>query len=246
MGVFINFMTFTVFDFLVFAIMGFFGFLGLFKGFIKELFSIISWVVAALLTIIIRPVIASLIAKKINAPFVADLISNSFLFAFSLIVVSIITSRVADSLGKTVPTSVNAPLGLAIGSIKGYLLASLVFAGLFAIFSDGGDMRERTGPNWFGQSQTYIPLSFGGEALKPLADAFFGNFSSEEVIQYQEEEGDEESPKNKINDMIDKKIDETLERKKEEMKDKLKTNEAASYSEEQMRRMDRLIDSYVN
>lgn len=220
----------TFFDFGVLGLTFFFILLGLLRGFVREVFSIINWIAASIATIYLRPVISGMILEKINIPIVADLISNSFLFTTTLIIVSIITSNIARIFRNSVPGPVNVTLGAGFGMVKGYLLSALIFATVFNIYG-GSDLSERVGPEWLQSSQTYRPLSLGAHVIKPLTDALFGSFSENRT-------GTED--KGKILDLIEKK-DEVETKSNSSEGTTLK--EKIGYPKDQIKKMDRLLNT---
>jgi membrane protein required for colicin V production len=221
-------MELTLFDFIIFGILGFFALIGLMRGFVKEIFSIANWIIASIITIYLRPIITGLILTKINIPIVADLISNSFLFTTALILVSIITSNISKGISGIFPTPINVFFGLIFGFFKGYLISALIFSIIISIY---GENKEK--PLWFEESKLYQPLSIGSNFVEPFTNSLFGNLPKKS-----EEENLDETD-SEINSLMDK-IDSVKEKVVSDDVDEDSNN---GYKEDQIKKMDRLIDT---
>jgi membrane protein required for colicin V production len=176
-------MIFTSFDYSILGIIAFFALIGLIRGFIREVFSIMNWVVAAIVTVYLRPILSNLILIKINIPIIADLISNLFLFTATFIFMSIITSNIAKGIADKFTAFVDVPFGLVFGAIKGYILSALIFSIILNIYGN-----KENEPDWFAESKIYQPLSIGAEIVKPFTDSLFGSLSERDQEKEQEDE----------------------------------------------------------
>jgi len=219
-------MELTLFDFIIFGIITFFALIGLMRGLVKEIFSIANWVIASVVTIYLRPVISNLILMKINIPIVADLISNSFLFTTTLIFISIITSNIARNIKNIFPISINVFFGFIFGTVKGYILSALIFAIILNIYGD-----KTTQPDWFTMSKSYEPLSIGADVMKPFTDSLFGSLSEEKSKKPAKKTDEPEEIEDNDSDYP------TQPSKKNS------STEETGYKKEQIKKMDRLIET---
>jgi len=179
---------------------------------------------------------------KINIPIIADLISNSFLFTTTLIFISIITSNIAKVIGNKFPSSINVSFGLIFGTLKGYMLSALAFSIIMNVY--GSSKNE---PEWFSSSKSYQPLLIGSDIIKPFTDSLFGSLS-------EKKSDDDKKPKNEINNFI-KKLEKTkdnlkyLERATEDAAIEEQIEEVIEdegYKKDQIKKMDRLINSITD
>lgn len=237
----------TLFDYIVFGIIGFFTLLGLVRGFIRELSSILSWVGSAFLTVLLRPVFNEVISQKISNPMLSNAVSSFLVFVVAIVALSILISNIARSINAKFPSSINITLGMAFGFTKGFLISSLIFATVLSMFGDTDDLSSKSGPKWLQDSQTYRPLSFGAYLILPFANSMLGEIKQ----QYNTPKVEEDETEN-----FDDKID-TLRRYKEDVDtvnkilDKIDTKkdtdnqnseESGGYKKEQMEKLNRLID----
>ena len=110
--------------------------IGLIRGFLNELISLINWSGSFYLTSKIKPLIIPLLKEKIQIPFLLDIIVNSIVFVSLIITLSILNKYLASKIKKIVPTSTNNGLGFLFGLVKGVLLSSLIIAFLTVIYKN--------------------------------------------------------------------------------------------------------------
>ena len=252
----------TVFDYIVLSIMLFFTFVGLVRGFIRELASLINWVGSGVLTVLLRPLINDLVSHKISNPVVSNIVSSVLIFLIAIIGLSILTSSIAKAINTKFPTSINITLGIAFGFTKGFLICSLIFASIITLFGNSEEMSSKSGPKWLQESETYRPLSFGAYMILPFADSILGQIKEKYSPENEDKESDEKEEKSKddskylrryeklktIDDLIDK--TEKNEEKKTEKNDEKKTensenenaDENGGYKKDQVDKLKHLID----
>lgn len=244
-------MDLTVFDYLIFGIMIFFMLLGLLRGFIRELSSLINWIGSGLLTVLLRPIINTLMSSKISNPVISNMISSTVIFIITIIGLSILTSHLAKIINTKFPSSINITLGLAFGFTKGFLISSFIFATILNLFGDTDNLSLKSGPKWLQDSQTYRPLSFGAYVILPFTDSILGQIKEKySATESKEEKKDELDNKidsmrrykdnyDTINDLLDKK--EKL-KQKEDSKNNIEKKDEGGYKKDQMDKLNHLID----
>lgn len=107
------------------------GLLAMYRGFTREILSILSWIVAAgtvaYFILNHRPV-AEDIAKQIGAPVqIAQVAVGALLFVIVLVVVHLITSRISESILDSNVGMIDRILGLAFGVARGFILIVIPF-----------------------------------------------------------------------------------------------------------------------
>ena len=85
-------------DVILIVIMLISGFLAMVRGFTREVLSIFSWAVAAVAALYLTPKYASMLDPYITNPSVAQIAFAAGVFIITLIVVSLITFRISDSV----------------------------------------------------------------------------------------------------------------------------------------------------
>ncbi len=206
-------MDLTIFDYIIFFIILFFTILGLIRGFIGELTSLVSWCSAILITIKLNPIVSNLIYQKIQNSIFANLSSSGIIFIISIICISIILSRISEKVITKIPTSINLTLGTLIGIIKGILVSTIIFLIILELMiekKDYTDLSQKIGPQWLQNSKSYTMLSFGAYAISPFTNSFLekkadkkvNEIDTKEIVKEENKKiNSEEKVENKINNL---------------------------------------------
>lgn len=110
-----------------------FSFIGLVRGFLSELSSIVNWLGSFYLTAITKPLILPQIEKRISIPLLPDIIVNVVLFVLYIIILSALMNAVVNVAKKILPKSANGFLGFTLGGLKGILISMFVLTGMSMI-----------------------------------------------------------------------------------------------------------------
>lgn len=220
-------MELTLFDYIIFFIIGFFSILGLARGFIGELSSLISWVGAILITMLLNPYLSAIIYAKLNSEVFSNLSSGGIIFTVSIILLSIITSKIDQKITTKIPTSINITLGAFFGLIKGILISTIIFLIIVELFGNTEKLLGKKAPKWLQSSKTYKLLLFSAETISPFTDSFFNKLG--ENYNNMDVNIDKDKEVSKENKEIEK-VEEIIEDK-----DELNTKEIDS-KEENLRR----------
>ena len=206
-------MDLTIFDYIIFFIILFFTILGLIRGFIGELTSLVSWCSAILITIKLNPIVSNLIYQKIQNSIFANLSSSGIIFIISIICISIILSRISEKVITKIPTSINLTLGTLIGIVKGILVSTIIFLIILELMiekKDYTDLSQKIGPQWLQNSKSYTMLSFGAYAISPFTNSFLekkadkkvNEIDTKEIVKEENKKiNSEEKVENKINNL---------------------------------------------
>ena len=199
------------FDIVIATILMFFSFMGLIRGFLKELSSVINWFGSLYLTSIIKPFINPLFEDKIKIPFLLDMVVNIVVFVGLIIIISIITNYLSIILRKLIPATINGGLGFLFGLLKGILLSLLIIAFMRIAYN-------KNLPDYLKNSTIYNKV-LKDEFFVDILYNIFGDFSKESIIKNTNETIDN-TLKN-INENIEN-INETLDEKIENINDGVK------------------------
>jgi membrane protein required for colicin V production len=254
-------------DIALLAMLSIFALLAFLKGFIRDFFSTINLVLAAIISYFLAPVITQLFNKSGNPHIIIDLGIRFVVFIIILIIFSIISSKIAKSLSQKVPDSVDQSMGFAFGFAKGYFIISFIFAVVIYFYSYSTDAKKRSmsrtqivkqeesGPSWLRNSKSYDILSFGADLIQPFIDNI-ANQTQNKLVK-----GVEEKPKDdkesgfdvdkklqKIKGLYKKAMPDDIEEDeiKKDSKDNSFVDEDSGYTEQEIKKMKRLIEIMSN
>jgi membrane protein required for colicin V production len=162
--------------FLLFAV------IGLFRGFLREAVSIGSWYGAFQLTLQLKPITLVFLQRKISTPFLADIISNAFLFVFFMILLTALGNYLVHKINRFLPLLVNGLGGMLVGFLKGGVLAAVLLSCLNILYRNPKIQK----PQWLSTSLAYSYFADGNGKLVAGLEKIFGDL-------IREEKSDEES-----------------------------------------------------
>ena len=126
-------MPITILDLVVLGVIAISALLAAVRGFTREVLAIVSWIAAAAVAWLFHQQLLPLVQQYIPNKTVALVASIAVLFLVTLIVVSIITSRISDFVLDSRIGALDRTLGFIFGSARGLLLCVvgyLLFASL--------------------------------------------------------------------------------------------------------------------
>ena len=158
-------MPITILDGILIFVMLISAGLAMIRGFTREVFSIASWVAAALVTFFywedVLPFVQDYISDK-NLALGASVVG---LFFITLIIVSLITMRISDLILDSRAGPLDRTLGFIFGAVRGLLL--VVIAVLFLNFFIAPDRQ----PVWIAEAKSKPWLdSIGSDILNRLPE----------------------------------------------------------------------------
>jgi membrane protein required for colicin V production len=147
-------------DVILIAIMLISGFLAMVRGFTREVLSIFSWAMAAVAALYFTPKYASLLDPYISNANVAQIVFAACVFIVTLIVVSLITFRVSDSVLDSRVGALDRTFGFIFGLARGFLLVAIVFILFTALARDQ--------PDWVRNARSFPILESTQRAIESL------------------------------------------------------------------------------
>ena len=121
----------TYLDLALVAMMIVSGLLAMYRGFTREVLSILSWIAAAaavLYFVFYQKPLAEQLAQQFSAPLiVAQVAGGALVFLIILIVVHLITARISDSILDSNVGMIDRILGFAFGVVRGFVLIVIPF-----------------------------------------------------------------------------------------------------------------------
>ncbi|MCG8535915.1 MAG: CvpA family protein, partial [Pseudomonadales bacterium] len=115
-------MPITLLDGILLVIMLFSGVLAMIRGFVREVFSIASWVAAAIAAFFLYGYLKPTVLQHISNDTLATAVSAGAVFVVTLLVVSYITMRISDFVLDSRIGALDRTLGFVFGAARGFLL----------------------------------------------------------------------------------------------------------------------------
>lgn len=161
------------FDMAVYSIMFLSCLFAFFRGFVKEILSLIGWIGAAFITVHYFPVVAEKLQPHFAKPLVANVVATLCLYFGSLIIFAIFNRIIIKVLksGSEIGWFDNF-LGLAFGAIRGAFIISLGYLLIMVVIKD--DSR----PEWLEKAKTRRYAEQGASALASIAPKYVEELSN--------------------------------------------------------------------
>ncbi|MDI4664788.1 CvpA family protein [Xanthobacter autotrophicus] len=150
----------TLLDIIVLTVLLISGLLAMVRGFLREVFSILSWVVAAGVTLYFHKQLLPVVKQYISQDTAALAVTVAVLFLGTLLVASIITARISDVVLDSRIGALDRTLGFMFGLGRGLLL--LVIAMLFFNWL----VPPEKLPPWVANAKSLPAIQSAGEWLK--------------------------------------------------------------------------------
>jgi membrane protein required for colicin V production len=147
-------------DIILVVIMLLSGFLAMVRGFTREVLSIFSWAVAAVAALYLTPKYWTLVESYFPSPGFAQIAFAAGVFIIFLIVVSLITLKISDTVLDSRVGALDRTLGFLFGLARGFLLVAIVFI-LFSALA-------RVQPEWVSSARSYPILQQTQVAIESL------------------------------------------------------------------------------
>ena len=138
-------------DLVILIIIFCFGLFSLFRGFIKELFSIVGWIFAIILATAYTPFVLSKIQVMLPSISLSTLIAGVLIALIFYILFRILGGLFQKKLGKANVSAINRSLGFLLGVAKGFALVCIT------IFITKTFLNEAEYPKWLRTSKS-LPL----------------------------------------------------------------------------------------
>jgi membrane protein required for colicin V production len=120
-------MSFTYLDVGLLIIMLLSGLFAMARGFVREVLSIGSWLLAAFTAVWLHPRFMSLATEKIPNEMIAKGVVIGIIFIIVLMLVSFITGRISDMILNSAVGFIDRALGFVFGMARGFLIVTIAF-----------------------------------------------------------------------------------------------------------------------
>jgi membrane protein required for colicin V production len=153
-------MPITLLDIVLIVVMLISGLLAMVRGFMREVLSIIAWVLAAGATLYSYAKLLPYAKQYFNNDIVATVAVVAGVFLLTLLVVSIITVRVSDMVLDSRVGALDRTLGFLFGLARGLVIVVIAFMFFNWLVPD------RSQPEWVKSAKSRVVLSGTGDWLK--------------------------------------------------------------------------------
>jgi membrane protein required for colicin V production len=155
-------MPITILDLVLLGVMLISGLLALVRGFMREILSIAAWGAAALATLYAYQKLLPTAKAYFNNDTIATAVTVAGVFIGTLIIVSIITTRVSDMILDSRIGALDRTLGFLFGLARGLLIVVVAYQFFIWLVPD------KQQPDWVRGAKSRTMLDSTGEWLKGL------------------------------------------------------------------------------
>jgi membrane protein required for colicin V production len=148
-----------------------------FRGFVKEIFSLLNWVVALTLSYLLYPYLANLFSSYSDNKLVLDIVAQLIIFIAVFLVMVLSLAGPRDTMQEKMPKIFDRSLGVFYGLIKTLLIFGLFYsitANLYGfLLGKENDKKNEKMPSWITEAKCHSILQLSGETLDPVVKKFF-------------------------------------------------------------------------
>lgn len=153
-------MSLTLFDAIVIVVILISALLAMVRGFVREVLSITSWVIAAVVAAFLhKPLLNLIYPSPIADETIATIVAVAVVFVIVLIIATYVTVKVADFVIDSRIGAVDRLMGFIFGAARGLLLVVIAFV-FFTWLVPASQQ-----PLWIATAQTHSMLESLGESL---------------------------------------------------------------------------------
>ncbi|KAB2942757.1 MAG: CvpA family protein [Hyphomicrobium sp.] len=161
----------TYLDAAVLAVCFISGLLAMYRGFAREMLSIVSWAVAAAavlyFVIFHKPFAQDMAAQMGTQVAVAQIVVGAVIFLIVLIVVHLITARLSDAILDSRVGMIDRILGFLFGVVRGFVLIVIPYMFYEAFFPD-----PNTHLPWVREAKTLPYIKGTGDSIRYMLEAY--------------------------------------------------------------------------
>lgn len=168
----------TIFDFAVIGVIILSGYFAYSRGFVREALSIAAWINASFIALYAFPYVLPLFERVLPKGVIANVSAATVVFILALMVLHMISNRLARRVKDSALSHVDRTFGLIFGMARGMILVCLGYIALAWMLPVGKDR-----PHWFAEArsipyldagahkmQRFIPLPRGGAPARAVAN----------------------------------------------------------------------------
>ena len=157
---FFNNLYFNIIDILVFAVIITSCIVATFRGFVKELFSIISWILSLIVTFNLYEKFKIKLLDYVSQEIIVDVLAFGFPFITTLIITNIISSWLSPKFDMSEVLIFDKICGFVFGALRGFLLILLFYLGFLYLIG-----KEKKLPDTLLEAYSFKYINFSAELL---------------------------------------------------------------------------------
>lgn len=154
-----NFLGFNGFDLVVIGVVVLSGLFALMRGLVKEVFSIVSWVGAALAALYGYAYVLPFVDSLVSPAWLASVVTGAGLFLISLIVLGMVATLISGAVRKTSAGALDRSFGFLFGLARGALIVCAAWLLVSRV------MTPSELPVWLKDARTLPLVDRGANAL---------------------------------------------------------------------------------
>ena len=151
---------FNIIDILVFAVVLTSCIVATQRGFVKELFSIISWILSLIVAFNLFEKFNTKLSEHISQEIIVDILAFGFPFFATLIISSIISSWLSPKFDVNGMLIFDKICGFVFGALRGLLLIILFYLGFLYLIG-----KEKKMPDTLLEAYSYKYINYSSELL---------------------------------------------------------------------------------
>jgi membrane protein required for colicin V production len=137
---------------------------GWFKGFVGEVLSLASWIVAIVFLKLLHTPVTGALEGVVGTRSGAAVLAFALIFGITFLTGKLVARQVGGGVKRSVIGPVDRILGSGFGALKGLIFATLLYLG-FNLVYDSIWGRTALRPEWMASSRTYPLLYASGNAI---------------------------------------------------------------------------------
>lgn len=189
-------MSITILDGVLLGVMLISAFLAMMRGFIREVFSIGTWIAAAAAALFFHSLLVPYVEPYVGNDLLSQAISAAAVFFITLILVSFITIRISDFILDSGVGPIDRTLGFMFGALRGLLIV------VVALMLFNGLVQREKRPTWVTNAKSLPVLTeIGGritaalpENIQETITDFFGSQSEPDATVLPNDDPDSPVP----------------------------------------------------
>ena len=235
----------TNFNLLDLAFIGFgllFMIIAFFRGFIKEIFALINWVIAIGLSYLLSPLGIKLFSLYSSNKLIVNFGSQILIFVLVFIIIGITTSKLSANLKKSLPSSIDQSLGILYGLFKNLLIFGIIYSitnNFYLNVNKSSANKEMVYmPGWLTSAKSYKIIKSCGEIIDPIAK----NLINKTMKNVEVELNNSNSNDHDLDQESGQIFKQAQDLKSGDSGSNNDPDNNAGYSKKEIEKMDRLID----
>jgi membrane protein required for colicin V production len=155
--------------------------MGSLRGFVGEVLSLASWVVAILALKLFHAPVSAALAAPVGTEAGASVLAFALVFGIVFMIGKLVARRLGGATKRSVIGPVDRVLGAGFGALKGLIGATLLYLGANLVYDTFyGAAAQR--PAWMANSRTYPLLYASGRAIVDFVEWRRGKPAQEEAL----------------------------------------------------------------